>query len=43
MENVRLIFLYNIANLQFFDIFEIWVTERVGKEVGFKHAILCVF
>ena len=33
------------AILQFpvFDIFEIGVTERVGKEVSFKHVIPCVF
>ena len=30
-------------NLQFSDIFEIAVIERVGKEVGFKHVIPCVF
>ena len=31
------------CNLLFFDIFEIGVSERVGKEVGFKHGIPCVF
>ena len=31
------------CNLQFFDIFEIGVTERVGKEVDFKHVIPGVF
>ena len=31
------------SNFQFFDIFEIGVTERVGKEVGFKLVIPCVF
>ena len=30
-------------NLQFFDIFKIGVTERVEKEVDFKHVIPCVF
>ena len=31
------------CNFQFFDIFEIGVSERVVKEVGFKHVIPCVF
>ena len=42
MENVRLLFFYN-NNLEFFDIFEIGVAERVEKEVDFKHATLSGF
>ena len=30
-------------NLQFFNIFEIGLTEQVGKEVDLKHVIPCVF
>ena len=31
------------CDLQFFDISEIAASERVGKEVDFKHLIPCVF
>ena len=31
------------CNFQFLDIFEIGVTERVGKKVDFKHVIPCGF
>ena len=31
------------TDLQFFDIFEIGDIENVGKEVGFKQVIPCVF
>ena len=31
------------CNLQFFEILNIRVTERVGKKAGFKHDIPCVF
>ena len=31
------------CDFQFFGIFEIGVTERVGKEMGFKHDIPGVF
>ena len=31
------------SNLKFLDISEIGVTDRFGKEVDFKHVILCVF
>ena len=31
------------SNFQFFDIFEIGIAERVGKEVDFKHVQPCVF
>ena len=30
-------------DFQFFDMFEIGVTERVRNEVDFKHVIPCVF
>ena len=31
------------CNWPFFDISEIGATDRVGKEVDFKHVIPCIF
>ena len=43
VESVRLLLPQQHCNLQFLDICEIPVTERVGKEMDLKQFIPCVF
>ena len=40
LENVRLLFLYNIAIYGFLISLKLGVTKSVGNEVSFKHVML---